>query len=39
MEIGLIGFGSVGGQLYNTLLENGYKKEQLFIFDDECGNV
>ena len=35
MEIGLIGFGSVGSQLYNTLIENGYKNEQLFIFDDE----
>lgn len=34
MQIGLIGFGSVGSQLYYTLLENGYSKDQLYIFDD-----
>lgn len=35
IKIGLIGFGSVGKQLYNSLLENGFLKEQLYIFDDK----
>lgn len=35
IEIGLIGYGSVGKQLYNTLLENNYLPEQLFIFADD----
>ncbi len=30
----MIGYGSVGKQLYNTLLENGYTAEQVYIFDD-----
>lgn len=34
-KIGLIGFGSVGKQLYNTLLENGYSEEQIYIFADD----
>jgi len=35
VKIGLIGFGSVGKQLYNTLLENDYSKDQLYIFADD----
>ncbi len=34
-KIGLIGFGSVGKQLYNTLLENGYSETQIYIFADD----
>lgn len=34
-EIGLIGFGSVGKQLYNTLQENGCPKYNIFIFADD----
>lgn len=34
-KIGIIGFGSVGKQLYNTLLENNYKKSQIFLFADD----
>jgi sugar O-acyltransferase (sialic acid O-acetyltransferase NeuD family) len=34
VKIGLIGFGSVGKQLFNTLSENGIGKEQIYIFDD-----
>lgn len=36
INIGLIGFGSVGKQLYNTLLENNYSEEQIFIFADDA---
>ncbi|TPG40086.1 acetyltransferase [Flavobacterium pectinovorum] len=34
-KIGLIGFGSVGKQLYNTLLENNYSEENIYIFADD----
>lgn len=34
-KIGLIGFGSVGKQLYNTLLENNYSENQIYIFADD----
>ncbi|NRF39192.1 acetyltransferase [Pedobacter foliorum] len=34
-KIGLIGFGSVGKQLYNTLLENGYARSGIYIFADD----
>ena len=34
-KIGLIGFGSVGKQLYNTLLENNYSDESIYIFADD----
>lgn len=33
--IGLIGFGSVGKQLYNTLIENNYSPNQIYIFADD----
>jgi sugar O-acyltransferase (sialic acid O-acetyltransferase NeuD family) len=33
-KIGLIGYGSVGKQLFNTLLECGYDREMILIFDD-----
>ena len=32
--IGLIGYGAVGKLLYRTLIENNYKPEQIYIFDD-----
>ncbi|GGH14770.1 acetyltransferase [Mucilaginibacter phyllosphaerae] len=35
IKIGLIGFGSVGKQLYNVLLENGYADEQIYIYADD----
>jgi sugar O-acyltransferase (sialic acid O-acetyltransferase NeuD family) len=35
IKIGLIGFGSVGKQLYNTLLENNYNDSQIYIFADD----
>ena len=35
INIGLIGFGSVGKQLYNTLLENNYRENQIYIFADD----
>ena len=35
MKIGLIGFGSVGKQLYNTLLENNYSDDNIYIFADD----
>ena len=35
IKIGLIGFGSVGKQLYNTLLENNYLNENIYIFADD----
>lgn len=35
ISIGIIGYGSVGKQLYNTLLENKYKADQIFIFADD----
>ena len=35
IKIGLIGFGSVGKQLYNTLLENNYSEDQIYIFADD----
>lgn len=35
LKIGLIGFGSVGKQLYNTLLENGYSKSNIYTFADD----
>ena len=34
-KIGLIGFGSVGKQLYNMLLENSYPEESIYIFADD----
>lgn len=34
-KIGIIGFGSVGKQLYNTLLENDYEESQIFVFADD----
>lgn len=37
--IGLIGFGAVGKLLYRTLLENNYKPEQLYIFDDNIAEM
>ena len=33
--VGLIGFGSVGKQLYNALVENGFEKESIYIFADD----
>lgn len=38
IKIGLIGFGSVGKQLYNTLIENNYSEEQIYIFADDIEN-
>jgi sugar O-acyltransferase (sialic acid O-acetyltransferase NeuD family) len=35
IKIGLIGYGSVGKQLYNTLLESGYEKSKIYIFADD----
>ena len=35
IKIGLIGFGSVGKQLYNTLLENNYDDNLIYIFADD----
>jgi sugar O-acyltransferase (sialic acid O-acetyltransferase NeuD family) len=35
IKIGLIGFGSIGKQLYNTLLENNYSDSQIYIFADD----
>jgi len=35
IKIGLIGFGSVGKQLYNTLLENEYDDNLIYIFADD----
>jgi len=35
IKIGLIGYGSVGKQLYNTLIENNYSEEQIYIFADD----
>ena len=35
IKIGLIGFGSVGKQLFNTLLENGYEISQIYLFADD----
>ena len=35
IKIGLIGFGSVGKQLLNTLLENKYTESQIYIFADD----
>ena len=35
IKVGLIGFGSVGKQLYNTLLENDYNIEQIYVFADD----
>lgn len=32
--IGLIGYGAVGKLLYRTLIENNYRPEQIYIFDD-----
>jgi sugar O-acyltransferase (sialic acid O-acetyltransferase NeuD family) len=34
MKIGIIGFGSVGRQLYGFLLETGYLREDIAVFDD-----
>ncbi len=34
-KIGIIGYGSVGKQLYATLLENNYNEDQLFVFADD----
>lgn len=35
IKIGLIGYGSVGKQLYNTLLESDYTQDQIYIFADD----
>ena len=35
IKIGLIGYGSVGKQLYNTLIENNYSEDQIYIFADD----
>lgn len=35
IKIGIIGFGSVGKQLYSTLLENGYDDSFIYIFADD----
>lgn len=35
IKVGLIGYGSVGKQLYNTLLECGYTDTQIYIFADD----
>lgn len=37
--IGLIGFGAVGKLLYRTLLDNKFKPEQIYIFDDKINAV
>lgn len=34
VKIGLIGFGSVGKQLFNTLLECGTLRDNIYVFDD-----
>ncbi|MFM2360569.1 MAG: hypothetical protein RLY16_2562 [Bacteroidota bacterium] len=38
IKIGLIGFGSVGKQLYNTLLECDYTADQIYIFADDMAH-
>lgn len=38
-KIGIIGFGSVGKQLYNALLECGFTEEQIYIFADDNETV
>lgn len=35
IKIGLIGFGSIGTQLYATLLDNNFSEEQIYIFADD----
>lgn len=35
IKIGFIGYGSVGKQLFNTLLENGYEASQIYLFADD----
>ena len=35
IKIGLIGYGSVGKQLYNALLESDYAEDQIYIFADD----
>lgn len=35
IKIGIIGYGSVGKQLHNTLLENNYNEDQIYIFADD----
>lgn len=35
IKIGFIGYGSVGKQLFNTLLENGYTESQIYLFADD----
>lgn len=35
IQVGLIGFGSVGKQLYNTLIYEGFNKEDIYIFADD----
>lgn len=34
IKVGIIGFGSVGKQLFNNMTESGYAKEDIIIFDD-----
>jgi sugar O-acyltransferase (sialic acid O-acetyltransferase NeuD family) len=35
INIGIIGYGSVGKQLHNALLENDYSADQIYIFADD----
>jgi sugar O-acyltransferase (sialic acid O-acetyltransferase NeuD family) len=35
IKIGIIGYGSVGKQLHNTLLENDYNDDHIYIFADD----
>lgn len=35
IKIGLIGFGSIGKHLFNTLLETNFKEDQIYIFADD----
>lgn len=35
IKIGLIGYGSVGKQLYNAMLENDFTEDQIYIFADD----
>lgn len=38
-KIGIVGFGSVGKQLYNALLESNYTEDQIYIFADDIETV
>ena len=39
IELGLIGFGSIGKQVKQLLLQDGFKEENLFIFDDKSDSL